>query len=97
VSRTNVLTVTSEALLIENLGIPSVISTIRFPFSSNRVTFLISTGLVVEGLPIFEMTKDIVSFASTPVFLRKVNSAITVPVGTYIISVLDANGLFTHI
>jgi hypothetical protein len=56
-----------EALLIEKFGMPSVISTIRIPFSSKRVTFFTSTGLVLEGLPMLEMTKAMLSLAWTPV------------------------------
>jgi len=52
-----------DALVIEKFGIPSVISTILLSFSSKRVTFLTSTGLVLEGLPIFEITKAMLSFA----------------------------------
>jgi hypothetical protein len=52
---------------MEKFGIPSVISTILTPCSSKRVTFFTSTGLVLEGLPILEMTKAMLSFAWTPV------------------------------
>ena len=43
-----------------------------------------------------EMTKDMLSFASTPALLINLNVAYTIPVGTDIISVVDAKGLLIH-
>ena len=43
-----------------------------------------------------EMTNAMLSYAATPASLMKVNSALTIPVGIDLISVLDANGLFTQ-
>jgi hypothetical protein len=61
------------------------------------VTFYKVTGFVVCGFPMLEITNTMLSLAGIPLMSLKVSSAKTSPLGTEIISVLDAKGMFMHI